>query len=96
MKTMGVLANLSVLLVFVVAALLNAYDEPLYYLSVQEDEFLEWATFWGFIVAAAIYFSSAWHQFKLGRQLPWFVLGLGLFCFLVAMEEISWGQRLLG
>ncbi len=51
MKTVGVLANLSVLLVFVIAALLNAYNEPLYYLSVQEDEFLEWATFWGFIMA---------------------------------------------
>jgi len=96
MKTVGVLANLSLLLVFVVAASLNAYNEPLYYLSVQEDEFLEWATFWGFVVAAVIYFSSAWHQFKLSRQLPWFVFGLALFCFLVAMEEISWGQRLLG
>ena len=96
MRTAGVLANLSVLLAFVVAALLNAYNEPLYYLAVQEDEFLEWATFWGFVVAAGIYFASAWHQFKLSRQLPWFVFGLALFCFLVAMEEISWGQRLLG
>ena len=58
MKTVGVLANLSMLLTFVVAALPNAYNKPLYYLSVQEDEFLEWATFWGFVVAAAIYFSS--------------------------------------
>jgi hypothetical protein len=58
-RTAGVLANLSVLLAFVVAALLNSYNESLYYLSVQEDEVLEWATFWGFIVAAGIYFSSA-------------------------------------
>lgn len=96
MKIAGVLANLSILLAFVLAASLNAYNESLYYLSVQEDELLEWATFWGFIVAAGIYFSSAWRQFKLNRQLPWFVFGLSLFCFLVAMEEISWGQRLLG
>ena len=53
------------------------------------------------MVASAIYFSSAYRQFKVEHfkfdlQMPWFVFGLGLFCFLVAMEEISWGQRLLG
>ncbi len=96
MRTAGILANLSILLAFVAAALLNAFDEPLYYLSVQEDEILEWATFWGFIVAAGIYFVNALNELKAGRQLPWFVFGLSLFCFLVAMEEISWGQRLLG
>ena len=30
------------------------------------------------------------------NRLPWFYSGLVLFCFVVAMEEISWGQRLLG
>ncbi len=50
-----------------------------FYLAVQEDEFLEWATFWGFVVAAGIYFASAWHQFKLSRRLPWFVYGLAIF-----------------
>jgi len=101
MNVAAITTNLSILLLFVVAALLNEYSEALYYLSVQEDELLEWATFWGFMVAAAIYFSSAYRQFKaeqfkFGLQMPWFVFGLGLFCFLVAMEEISWGQRLLG
>jgi len=101
MKVAAVITNLSILLLFVVAALLNEYSEALFYLSVQEDELLEWATFWGFMVAAAIYFSSAYRQFKVeqfkfGLQMPWFVFGLGLFCFLVAMEEISWGQRILG
>ena len=101
MKAAAIITNLSILLLFVVAALLNEYSESLYYLSVQEDELLEWATFWGFMVAAAIYFSSAYRQFKaeqfkFGLQMPWFVFGLGLFCLLVAMEEISWGQRILG
>ncbi len=101
MKAAAVITNLSILLLFVVAALLNEYSESLYYLSVQEDELLEWATFWGFMVASAIYFSSACRQFKAEQfkfslQMPWFVFGLGLFCLLVAMEEISWGQRLLG
>lgn len=96
MRIASVLANLSILLTFGVAALLNSYNEPLYYLAVQEDQYLEWATFWGFIVAGGIYLLSAWQQFSTSRQLPWFVFGLSLFCFLVAMEEISWGQRLLG
>ena len=96
MRTTSILANLSILLTFGVAALLHNYNEPLYYLAVQEDQYLEWATFWGFIVAGGIYLSSSWQQFNANRQLPWFVFGLSLFCFLVAMEEISWGQRLLG
>jgi len=96
MKIAGVVANLSILLVFLVAALMYAYDEPLYYLSVQEDEYLEWATFWAFAVAAGIYCIDTWRQFTFSRQLPWFVFGLAFFCFLVAMEEISWGQRVLG
>ncbi len=28
--------------------------------------------------------------------LPWFLAGLALFCFFVAMEEISWAQRVFG
>ncbi len=96
MRTASALANLSILLTFGVAALLHNYNEPLYYLVVQEDQYLEWATFWGFIVAGGIYLSSAWQQLSANRQLPWFVFGLAAFCFLVAMEEISWGQRLLG
>ena len=81
---------------FLAAYCLNAYDEPLYYLAVQEDEYLEWATFWGFAIAGGVYFAHAWRQFKSDRQLPWFVFGLAFFCFLVALEEISWGQRVLG
>ena len=60
MKAAAIITNLSILLLFVAAALLNEYSDALYYLSVQEDELLEWATFWGFMIAAAIYFSSAY------------------------------------
>ncbi len=96
MRTAAVFANLSVLLLFAAAYLLNVYDQPLYYLSVQEDEHLEWATFWGFIIASAVYFKHAWLQLRSTRTLAWFAFGLSFFCFLVAMEEISWGQRVLG
>jgi len=96
MKTAAVVANLSVLLLFLMAGAFYAWNEPLYYLSVQEDEILEWATFWGFVLAAGIYVVRGSHLLKADRQLPWFLFGLSLFCFFVAMEEISWGQRLLG
>ena len=95
MKTAAFVANLSILLVFVVAALLYEFNEPLYYIVVQEDEYVEWATFWGFAVAAGIYVAHAVCQLKSKRQCPWFVYGLAFFCIFVAMEEISWGQRLL-
>ena len=75
MKKAAVVANLSILLTFVAAALLSAYNEPLYYLSVQEDEYLEWATFWGFVVAGGIFFVNAYQEFKVRRHLPWFVFG---------------------
>lgn len=96
MKIAAVFANLSVLLTFAIAAALFNYDESLYYLSVQEDQQVEWASFWAFVAACAIYFSSALRELKERRSIPWFLFGLSLFCLFVAMEEISWGQRLFG
>ncbi len=78
------------------AAALYAFDADLYYLSVQEDEFLEWGTVWAFVFAAAFSFASAVRQYRDGHALPWFLAGVGLFCVFVALEEISWGQRLIG
>jgi len=59
----------------------------------QEDSWIEWLT-----VAA---FGSACVGFvlvglKRGLRDGWFAWGLALFCFLVAGEEVSWGQRLVG
>jgi hypothetical protein len=67
-----------------------------YYLSVQEDEYVEWASFWAFLAASGLFLLSAVRQRRLRRNLPWFLTGLALFCFVVAMEEISWGQRVIG
>ena len=74
----------------------HTLDPELFYLSVREDEYLEWGTFWAFLLAAAAHGAGALRQRSAGDGLPWFSLGLGLFCFIVAMEEISWGQRILG
>jgi hypothetical protein len=88
-----VLANVLVLAVLAYAWLLEARFPDFYYLSIQEDEYIEWASFWAFFLAAVAAVVA-------GRQaagrFPWFLYGLALFCFLVAMEEISWGQRVLG
>jgi len=74
---------------------LSVLDPDVYYQNVQEDQPLEWATFWGFMVAAVFFIRAAILQ-REKRQLPWFFAGLAAFCVLVAMEEISWGQRVLG
>ena len=39
---------------------------------------------------------GARRQRRATRALPWFLAGLALFCLFVAMEEISWGQRVFG
>ena len=90
------LANLAVFGVVVFAYVLDRVDPDLYYRILQEDEFLEWSTFWAFIAAASFFVWASIGQRRSGRPLPWFFGGVALFCFLVAMEEISWGQRVLG
>jgi hypothetical protein len=49
----------------------------------QEDGLVEWATFVAFLAAGALFLKR-----------HWFFIGLALFCFFVAGEEISWAQRL--
>jgi hypothetical protein len=68
----------------------------IYYRSVQEDQALEWASFWSFFIAGGVFCLAAWRQRRRSGVLPWFLVGLALFCVFVAMEEISWGQRVFG
>ena len=84
-------ANLLLMAVFGYAALLYGISPELYYHDIQEDEYLEWASFWAFVFAAAICFYRARLQLD-----HWFFPAVAIFCLLVAMEEISWGQRVLG
>jgi len=80
-------------LVFVLTGLTNVerFDS-----WMQEDHWVEWATFWIFSAAGLIALSSAIASRK-DRFLDQFpLLGLAAFCFFVACEEISWAQRLLG
>jgi hypothetical protein len=90
------LSNSLVLLVLIVAGTLASIDPDLFYRIGQEDGFLEWATFWAFVIAGCRYFLNAFRERRDSGGIPWFTFGLGLFCLLVALEEISWGQRLFG
>jgi len=90
-----VLANGLVLGVAALATILARGDPDQFRLLVQEDGALEWCTFWAFLLAAGVGVANVSRELR-QRRLPWWSAGLALFCFLVAMEEISWGQRLLG
>lgn len=92
----ALVANVCVLLIFMAGAILHMTDAELYYRIGQEDEPLEWATFWAFLLAALLYVRAALTDRRQRGGLPWFHVGLVAFCLLVALEEISWGQRVLG
>ncbi len=91
-----VVANLLVLAVLGWGAYLHSTSPERYYASLQEDAYLEWATVWAFLLGAAVFVAAALAQRRRRGGLPWFLAGAALFCFVVGMEEISWGQRLLG
>ena len=94
--TIGTITNFVVLLIFSIAAVAYAVSPDSYYAFAQEDRFLEWLTFWAFLAAAVVFVRNAAVDRGLRGGLPWFAVGLGLFCGFVAFEEISWGQRLFG
>jgi hypothetical protein len=75
---------------------LNSTHPSAYHAAMQEDQALEWASFWSFFLAAAVFALAARRQRRESGAFPWFLAGVSLFCVFVAMEEISWGQRVFG
>ena len=74
-------------------AYFGTFDIELYRHFLQEDGWVEWATFLAFSWACMLWLyiafrSDGWLRFGYGC--------LAFFCFFVAGEEISWAQRLLG
>ena len=66
---------------------------PIAYIwATYEDLFGEWMQFWFFV--ATLVFAA--RIALLRSRYRWFFVVLALGCFYVAMEEISWGQRILG
>ena len=92
----GLVPNLLILGFLVAAAWLARAFPEVYYQSVQEDRALEWASFLSFFLASAVFLVAAVRQRRQDGVLPWFMGGVALFCLFVAMEEISWGQRVFG
>ncbi len=93
---LALLSNVVLLGLLATFGWLAVVHPDLYYRSVQEDQALEWASFWSFFIAGGVFVVAATRQRKRTGALPWFLVGLGLFCIVVAMEEISWGQRVFG
>jgi hypothetical protein len=63
----------------------------------KEDHLFENLTFALLFVSSVVFFRSFLlikNQFSIYPKI--FIILLALFCFAVAMEEISWGQRVLG
>ena len=58
----------------------------------REDGVIEWATTLLYLIATVVFLVAAR---RFGFRNVW-LLGLGLMCFFVAGEEISWGQRVIG
>jgi len=82
------------------ATALFAVDPAAFHAHAQEDRPLEWASAGLLAAAGALFAFAALRQFlaKARRNWPALVLGGGLAAVLLvmAMEEISWGQRLFG
>ena len=72
----------------VIAVSYWSYD--LYELHMQEDHFVEWLTAALFAIGGSIRIRRAVKERRLFDGL------VALFCFFVAGEEFSWGQRLIG
>lgn len=80
-----------------VAIVLVRADKSLFRLVTDEDSVLEWPQFFGFVVASLFALVCAWRLQRAGRPsvaLAYLVFAIG--CFVVAGEEIAWGQRILG
>ncbi|WP_394730163.1 hypothetical protein [Altererythrobacter sp. GH1-8] len=68
-----------------------------YWQLVQEDALVEWLTAGLYVIAAPVALLVAYRLKNKGLSLHAILLaGLALVMFVVGMEEISWGQRVLG
>jgi len=72
-------------------------DPHVYDFSLMEDGPLEYVTFWCLLAAAMVALLNGWQMVSRGAgRRRWFYQLVALFGLLVALEEISWGQRMMG
>jgi hypothetical protein len=80
-----------------VSVALTRFWYPLFRALTAEDHIIEWAQFICWVVSCAasgVVANRLWRSHRRGLALLWASLSLGFF--LIAGEEIAWGQRLLG
>jgi hypothetical protein len=84
-------------LVAVVALVLAVPHPNLYHFLIDEDHVIEWSQFFA-ILAASVVFALAARRAQQARRRGLAILFLlvAVGAFVVAGEEISWGQRILG
>jgi hypothetical protein len=81
-------------LVIGLALIQLSFDQEHYDSLMQEDGPVEWATFYAFFFAGFSFIKRAWQQrFSSGRLQILSLFLIGIFCFFVGGEEISWAQR---
>lgn len=67
---------------------------PLFYALLEEDRVYEWGQFAFCLVTAGLALGAAWHRMHRRWWLATlFLLAVAFGCFVLAGEEISWGQR---
>ncbi len=86
-----------VAIVMAVGLFLFFTNVPRFEQFVQEDGIAEWLTVFGLLLGCFVCLSRFAKLFR--KRSAWFLfvtIGLGLFLFFAAGEEISWGQRIFG
>ena len=92
-RTVGALWTGGLLLVVLVVAILSHVAPVAYVYSITEDYWIEHATFVAFMLAGGFFLWAAVTNPGYRRLGP---LGFALAAFFVGMEEVSWGQRIVG
>jgi FtsH-binding integral membrane protein len=80
---------------FLAFAALLVVEPSLYARTLAEDALVEWATVAGLVAAAGVAAATASAEpgWSMAR---WIYVALTVVCLAVALEEISWGQRIFG
>ena len=84
-------------IVFVICAVFVKYNSPesYYQIFLAEDSFIEWLTFLSYFIAFIVSCSISITFYRSNYSIfCFFYVLLSIGFFFIAMEEISWGQRL--
>ena len=88
---------LAVPIVLTVGLALAARHPRLYHFLIDEDHIIEWSQFVAILFAAGAFAVAGWRAYRGERRRLAIMFALvAVGSFVVAGEEISWGQRILG